>query len=139
MVSLYANGPGPQFFANEGKQTTNLASIDKSKLSKFPVPVAAAAEQRALHAMLAEQLGALDRVGEIARSASSRLAALDQALLAKAFRGELVPQEPTDEPASVLLERIRAERAAAGDGKVKRGRKAAGGAVAARTGRVTRR
>ena len=35
---------------------------------------------------------------------------LDQAILAKAFRGELVPQDPCDEPASVLLERIRAQR-----------------------------
>jgi len=37
---------------------------------------------------------------------------LDQAVLAKAFRGELVPQDPNDEPASVLLDRIRAERVA---------------------------
>jgi len=36
---------------------------------------------------------------------------LTPALLAKAFRGELVPQDPNDEPASVLLERIRASRA----------------------------
>ncbi len=35
---------------------------------------------------------------------------LDQSLLATAFRGELVPQDPTDEPASVLLARIRAAR-----------------------------
>jgi type I restriction enzyme, S subunit len=35
---------------------------------------------------------------------------LDQAILAKAFRGELLPQDPNDEPASVLLERIKAER-----------------------------
>ena len=46
---------------------------------------------------------------------------LTPALLAKAFRGELVPQDPNDEPASVLLERIRAARQAeAGAGKPSR-------------------
>jgi type I restriction enzyme S subunit len=35
---------------------------------------------------------------------------IKQSLLAKAFRGELVEQDPRDEPASVLLERIRTER-----------------------------
>jgi type I restriction enzyme, S subunit len=35
---------------------------------------------------------------------------LTPAILAKAFRGELVPQDPNDEPASVSLERIKAER-----------------------------
>jgi len=46
---------------------------------------------------------------------------LTPALLAKAFRGELVPQDPTDEPASVLMERIRAARQAeAGAGKPSR-------------------
>jgi len=40
--------------------------------------------------------------------------ALRRSILAAAFRGQLVPQGPWDEPASVLLERIRAEREAAG-------------------------
>ena len=55
-------------------------------------------------------------------TAQTRIDRLTQSILAKAFRGELVSQDPNDEPASVLLERIKAQRAAAP--KVKRGRKA---------------
>lgn len=71
-----------------------------------------------------EQLFAYaDQLQAKVAAAQQRIDALTQSLLAKAFRGELVPQDPTDEPASVLLERIRAQRAATP--KPKRGRKAA--------------
>lgn len=65
----------------------------------------------------------IDRLTAEAEAARRLLDRLDQAILAKAFRGELVPQDPAYEPASVLLERIRAERAAAP--KPKRGRRKA--------------
>jgi type I restriction enzyme S subunit len=54
----------------------------------------------------------VDRLDAEARSALALLGRLDQAILTNAFRGELVPQDPNDVPASVLLDRIRAERAA---------------------------
>jgi type I restriction enzyme S subunit len=53
----------------------------------------------------------IDRLASEATSARKLIDHIDQAVLAKAFQGELVPQDPADEPASVLLERIRAERA----------------------------
>ncbi|HEX7991829.1 MAG TPA: restriction endonuclease subunit S [Stenotrophomonas sp.] len=81
---------------------------------------------------LEEQGNIIDRVEQLftfadqleARLADARqrVDALTQSILAKAFRGELVPQDPNDEPASVLLERIAAQRAA--DPKPKRGRAA---------------
>lgn len=71
-----------------------------------------------------EQLFAFaDQLEAKVASAKSRIDHLTQSILAKAFRGELVPQDPNDEPASVLLERIKAQRAAAP--KAKRGRRAA--------------
>jgi len=57
-----------------------------------------------------------------AQRALTLLHRLESSLLTKAFQGKLVPQNPTDEPASVLLDRIRTERAAAP--KPKRRRKA---------------
>jgi hypothetical protein len=53
----------------------------------------------------------------------SNLRRLEQAALAKAFRGELVPQDPTEEPASAVLERIRAARAADPAPRRSRGRR----------------
>lgn len=57
-----------------------------------------------------------------AQTAATRLT---PALLAKAFRGELVPQDPNDEPAAELLRRLQAERASAPKASTGRGRKAA--------------
>ncbi|WP_287361550.1 hypothetical protein [Mesorhizobium sp.] len=64
----------------------------------------------------------INRLASEATSARKLIDRLDQAVLAKAFRGELVPQDPNDEPASVLLERIKTGRGAAP--KAKRDRRA---------------
>jgi type I restriction enzyme S subunit len=76
-------------------------------LRKWPVALAPLAEQR-------EIIRRLDLAERQRRSTASAVSvalqdndALDQSILAKAFRGELVPQDPTDEPAAALLARIR--------------------------------
>lgn len=55
-------------------------------------------------------LSILDSSESSARTAAERAVHLRRSLLAEAFAGRLVPQDPADEPASVLLEQIRAER-----------------------------
>ena len=59
----------------------------------------------------------IDRLTAEATSARKLIDHLDQSVLARAFEGQLVPQDPADEPASILLERIRAERTAAPNAK----------------------
>jgi type I restriction enzyme S subunit len=105
---------------SSGNQLSMRNLSQKSLLSiRVPLPPpeeveAAVTATNQLHA-LADQLEA--RL-TIARKVVDRLT---PALLAKAFRGELVPQDPGDEPASALLERIRAARQAeAGAGKPSR-------------------
>ncbi len=81
-------------------------------------------EQQEIVERVRAALAHADRVEAEAARARALLDRLEAAILAKAFRGELVPQDSNDEPASVLLERIRAQRAAAA--KPRRGRRAKG-------------
>jgi type I restriction enzyme S subunit len=69
-------------------------------------------EQRIIVDEIDEKLGDCARLQDELGSASTVLSSLRQAILKAAFAGKLVRQDPNDEPASVLLERIRAERAA---------------------------
>ena len=61
------------------------------------------------------QLSLLDSVKVTIDHALVRCGQLRRSILERAFTGRLVPQDPGDEPAEVLLERIRAERAAASE------------------------
>ncbi len=69
--------------------------------------------QRQIVAEVEQRLSLVDAMTAEIDRALKRSAALRRSILEQAFSGKLVPQDPSDEPASVLLERIRAERAAA--------------------------
>lgn len=77
------------------------------------VPTQPMAIQEARLKKIKNALARIDRLTEEACCASHLLDRLDERLLAKAFQGELVPQDPDDEPAEVLLKRIREARATA--------------------------
>lgn len=96
-------------------------NINLSTLSAVFVPTPPIDEQREIVRQIETAFAKIDCLAAEAEKALKLSNRLDQRILAKAFAGELVSQDPTDEPASVLLERIRAERAAAP--KPKRGRR----------------
>jgi type I restriction enzyme, S subunit len=74
--------------------------------------VAPLAEQRRIVAEVDRRLSVIDELDATVNLNLKRAAGLRQSILKRAFEGTLVPQDPRDEPASVLLERIRADRAA---------------------------
>ena len=83
-----------------------------SLLQSIPIPLPPIDEQRDLLALVSQAFSGVDYISDFVQvSLPPILDQLDQAILAKAFRGELVPQNPSDEPASALLARIREQRA----------------------------
>ena len=89
-----------------------MASISLTALSALPVPLPAGLEQVEIIRRLKGELTKIDALDAELEAQQKRSKALRQAVLKAAFEGRVVPQDPDDEPASVLLERIRAERAA---------------------------
>lgn len=120
-VSLCINSPeGRRYINSVAAQQVGQANVNGTKLASFPIPLPPHGEQLRLLAELQEWKDAVTRTTTITQRALGRSVHLRRSLLTRAFTGQLVPQDPTDEPASVLLDRIRAEREAQG-GKVKRG------------------
>ena len=106
---------------DSAKTTAGIWKIAQSDLARVELLLPSLEEQVEIVRRVESAFGWLERMASDQAGASKLLIKLDAAILAKAFRGELVPQDPTDEPAGVLLERIKAELA--GRGKQMRVRK----------------
>jgi len=113
-VSLHGNFFGQQWFTRTGKQTTNLASINKGVLSRFPVPLAPVNEQRRIVDKIEELFSDLDAGVAALERIRANLKRYRAAVLKAAVEGRLTEEwrakHPNNEPATKLLQRILAER-----------------------------
>jgi len=108
---FYANSEqGRSYFLKAAKQTVNLASINLTQLRNCPVPLPPIREQESIVAEVDQRLSVVSELEATVEANLKRAERLRQSILREAFAGRLVPQDPSDEPASVLLERIRGER-----------------------------
>jgi len=97
----------------------NQSNINGNKLSNYPFPYCGLPEQEELVRLLEAAVSSIDNTNKEIDGNIFRAEALRQSILKKAFSGQLVPQDPDDEPAGVLLERIAAEKATRAVGKTK--------------------
>ena len=110
----YLRSPvGRARLTTRAKWAVNQASINQSDVCMTPVPIPPLAEQRRIVAEVDRRLTVIQQAEATVHANLTRAERLRQSILKQAFSGKLVPQDPNDEPASVLLERIRAEREAA--------------------------
>ncbi|HAA57591.1 MAG TPA: hypothetical protein DCE42_22685 [Myxococcales bacterium] len=114
-LDIYRN----HFFSYE-TGGVNQGNVGIDGVMKGPIPLAPLDESIVLMTKINNALKSITTFSGMRGQKVRLLGKFDQSTLAKAFRGELVPQDPNDEPASVLLERIKAEREAAKPKKKKK-------------------
>jgi len=132
------SAPFAQGWIRSASTGGNQPLFNLGDLKRIPIATPSLAEQQIITEILRSSIDALAGARARIDTATESVARFDQAALTKAFCGELVPQDPSDEPASALLDRIRASRAAEPE-RPRRGRSQGGDdtAIASATIRVT--
>ena len=103
---------------------TTIAIVNKSKMESVLIPVPPMVEQQRIANTLDTALGLIETLEVEKSDIIVAINNVKSKILDLAIRGKLVPQDPNDEPASVLLERIRAEKEELiKQGKIKRDKK----------------
>ena len=108
---LYLLSPlGRNQIKNVSVSTSGLYTLSIGKVSKLAVNLPPQEEQQEIVRRVEGLFSAADALEARYQKLKAQIDALPQAILAKAFKGELLPQNREDEPAGVLLERIKGER-----------------------------
>jgi type I restriction enzyme, S subunit len=106
--------PARRYFQSSAEGIAgSMPKIDQQDVANLGVPLPSLDEQSEVVAEVERQLSIVDAMSNEVDRAVRRSTALRRAILENAFSGKLVPQDPSDEPASALLDRIAAERVAA--------------------------
>jgi type I restriction enzyme S subunit len=110
-ASQVINGPiGRAYIASVRTQQVGQANVNGKKLAAMLIPLPPLGEQHRILASIGSRTTAITSIRTGVAQAAHRSASLRRAVLGRAFHGDLVPRDPSDEPASTVLARIRAER-----------------------------
>jgi type I restriction enzyme S subunit len=87
-----------------------MPKTNQTHVKNTPIPLAPLEEQRRIIAKSADLFRYIDKIRNIMERSKIKVEIIENAIIAKAYRGELASQDPDDEPASTLLDRINAKR-----------------------------
>jgi type I restriction enzyme S subunit len=121
----YPSGPSPRFsqlvfrhylrsgvFRAVASLTVNIAHLTLVRLKPLRFPLPAKEEQDEVVRLVQGAMERVQRLEAVFKALREQHRNLERSILAKAFRGELVPQDPNDEPAEAMLARVRAQNGA---------------------------
>ncbi|HEY9103073.1 restriction endonuclease subunit S [Chitinimonas sp.] len=121
-LAIVLESPAVQDWFRAQHRGMDMPVLNLAQVRLAPLPIAPIEEQREIVRRVETLFAFADRLEACLLTAQTATDRLTPALLAKAFRGELVPQDPNDEPASELLRRLQQE---APSTSTRRGRKSA--------------
>lgn len=124
-AKYYENVLNSSIFRSQyASEITGTASphLNIRDICRFAIPLPPLAEQQAIIADVERCLSVVGELDSTVTANLKRAERLRQSILKEAFAGRLVPQDPSDEPANILLERIRKERDQRKNGAVNKGR-----------------
>ncbi|MCL5028645.1 MAG: restriction endonuclease subunit S [Bacteroidetes bacterium] len=109
-VSLYLNSEEAQKFFNFRKVDFARANLSLEDVNNIPIPFTITEEKFQLIQEIERHFSVADETEKIIDQSLKQAERLRQSILKEAFSGKLVPQDPSDPPASLLLEKIKAEK-----------------------------
>jgi type I restriction enzyme S subunit len=112
LYSLFLSSEQVRKYLTNNCKGTTMDNLNETIVKKIPVPICPKPEQLAIVSAIESRLSVCDKLEQTIDQTLALSASLRQSILKKAFEGRLVPQDPNDEPAEKLLERIKAEKAA---------------------------
>jgi len=107
----YFQSPISQYFTRKTTKGTTRAGTNSKIVGELPLIVPPLQEQKKIAEEIERLFSIADQSEHTIEYSLAHAARLRQSILKQAFEGKLAPQDPTDEPASVLLDRIKAEKA----------------------------
>lgn len=116
-VYWYLHSPAARDYFVKNQKGVAVRGINVGDVRPMEIPIPPEAEQVRIVTLVEHAIAWLDKIATEHARAEHLLPKLDQAILAKAFRGRLVPQDPNDEPASELLQRIKTDVRGGASGK----------------------
>jgi restriction endonuclease S subunit len=112
LYSLFLSSEQVRKYLTANCKGTTMDNLNEKIVQKIPIPICPKSEQLAIVSAIESRLSICNKLEQTVDQTLALSASLRQSILKKAFEGRLVPQDPNDEPAEKLLERIKAEKAA---------------------------